>query len=885
MEPSIFRYILRHTRLEQIFLIVLTGVSMPFVYFSLEIPKLIINDAIGGGPVVHRIPLLGLEFGQVPYLLLLCFTFLALIILNGAVKYYINVYRGALGERMLRRFRYELYVRILRFPLAHFKRVSGGEIIPMITVETEPLGGFIGDAFALPAFQGGLLVTYLAFIFVQDPWLGLAAVALYPPQVWLIPKLQRKVNNLGKRRVQTVRKLSEKIGESVSGITEIHAHDTSHYERADVAHRLGLIYRIRFEIYRRKFFIKFLNNFLAQLTPFFFYSIGGVFVLQGDLTLGALVAVLAAYKDVLAPWKELLKYYQTKEDVRIKYTQVVEQFQPENMFAAELQEAEAEAGMKLGDRLSGINIGYTEDDFVHSVEGANFKIALGGQTAVVGANGSGKDDLARLMGRLVKPTAGRLSMNGDSLEQLPEAVTGRRIAYVGAEAFVFSGSVRDNLCYGLKHRPLAEARYDEQGARRRREMAADSRASGNTADDINADWIDYGAAGAADAAELDLRISEVLEVCSLSGDIFELGLQEPVDPVANPGLSAKILEARKALRHKLQQEEFASLVELFDRDRYNTNMSVAENLLFGSPIGGGVDFANPAANPLAAKALEEAGLSGEFIRIGKKLAEVMLDMFADVAPDSELFERFSFIGADDLPLFTALLNRVRAGEGEGGGGGENLSTDDRAMLMSLPFKLTVARHRLGLIDAAIQERLVRARKTLFQSLGEANGRIEFFDPQRINPAIPLQDNILFGRLAYGQAQARAKVGQLIRDTVTSLGVHTDIIRAGLEYDAGVAGSRLPIPLRRKLVVARCLLKRPDLLIVNGATSGLDPAAEKSLLTSVAEHMRGRGLIWVLDQPQLAEHFEEALLMSRGRVERQGPAAEVMDSAAFKALAA
>src|SRR3546814_15341676 len=82
---------------------------------------------------------------------------------------------------------------------------------------------------------------------------------------------------------------------------------------ARFAERLGRIYEIRFQIYKKKFFIKFLNNFLAQLTPFFFYAIGGYLVIRGSLSLGAMVAALAAYKDLSAPWKELLGYYERKE--------------------------------------------------------------------------------------------------------------------------------------------------------------------------------------------------------------------------------------------------------------------------------------------------------------------------------------------------------------------------------------------------------------------------------------------------------------------------------------------------------------------------------------------------------------------------------------------
>ena len=52
----------------------------------------------------------------------------------------------------------------------------------MVTAEVEPLGGFIGDAFALPVIQGGTLLTIVAFMFIQDPILGVAAIALYPVQ-------------------------------------------------------------------------------------------------------------------------------------------------------------------------------------------------------------------------------------------------------------------------------------------------------------------------------------------------------------------------------------------------------------------------------------------------------------------------------------------------------------------------------------------------------------------------------------------------------------------------------------------------------------------------------------------------------------------------------
>ena len=177
MEDGLFAYILRYSKRQQIILVLMTALSFPFYYLSLDLPKTIINDAISGTdfPVDISFDFAGFStsFGtleQVPYLLFLCFLFLFLVLINSGFKLVINIYRGTLGERMLRRMRLQLIERIMRFPLARFRSTSQGELVSMVNQETEPLGGFIGEAFSLPLYQGGMLLTILVFMFVQD-WL------------------------------------------------------------------------------------------------------------------------------------------------------------------------------------------------------------------------------------------------------------------------------------------------------------------------------------------------------------------------------------------------------------------------------------------------------------------------------------------------------------------------------------------------------------------------------------------------------------------------------------------------------------------------------------------------------------------------------------------
>lgn len=861
MEPSIYRYVLKHTFKDQILLILLTVASLPLVYITLEVPKRIINEAIGGQGAPYS--LLGFDLDQIGYLLVLCFFYLGLVILNGGFKYVNNVYRGVVGERMLRRFRYELYSRILRFPLPHFKRTSQGELIPMIVAETEPLGGFIGEAFALPAFQGGILLTYLSFIFVQDVFLGIASIMMYPLQMYVIPKLQRKVNALNKQRVRKVRTFSDRIGETVSGITEIHTHNTSRLARAVVGSILGAVFHIRYDVYRRKFFIKFLNNFLDKLTPFFFYSVGGYLVITGELSLGALVAALAAYKDISDPWKTLLKYYQTKEDVRVKYSQIIEQFQPENMLAEAMLDEEPEHIPPLTGSLNSTNLSYSEDGAVKLVDGVTFGLDSNTHIITVGLGNSGKDELAMLLARLIQPTGGRIAINNQNVAELPEAVLGRRMAYVGQNAYVFAGTIRDNLFYGLKHQPVTEPDYgDEEKNSRDHELKA-AIAADNSRDDVLADWIDYEAAGVADAAELEQKALALAELVDMESDLYQLGLRGKVDPSAHPELIEQILMARDKLRRRLQAPELADLMQSFDRDLYNTNMSVAENLLFGSALDPAFTLENLAINIDVRQVLDAAGLTDDMVEIGKQVAEIMIELFADVDPDSELFEQYSFISADDLPGFAKLIARAE----ELGAAG--LDEEERVRLLSLTFKLIPSQHRLGLIDEQLQSRLVDARRALAERLATMETAVEGFDAGRFNAALSVQDNILFGRPNPEQARAQTRIGELIAETVEEVDLHQAITKVGLDYEVGIGGSRLSLALRQKLAIARCLLKNPDVFIVNQATSALDPGAELQLVNKLIEYRKGQSLIWVSDRAELAKYFDSIMVLDGGKIREQG----------------
>ena len=868
MESSIFRFVLKHSRREQILLLTFTMLAFPFIYMSLELPKTIINQAIGGRDFPQRV--LGYELEQIPFLLLLCGIFLALVFVNGGFKYFINVYRGVVGERMLRRLRYLLFGRVLRFPLPQFRKTSQGEIVSMITAETEPLGGFIGDSLALPAFQGGTLLTILTFMFIQDPILGFAAISLYPIQTYIIPKLQRRVNLLRKERIVKVRKLSERIGEVVTGIREVHAHDTSQYELADFSERVGEIYGIRYQTYKLKFFIKFINNFLAQITPFFFYSIGGYLVINGELSFGALVAVLAAYKDLSDPWKELLNYYQIQADARVKYELLVETFQPAGMLPEEILSGDVVDDRPLLGELVAANLDLSEEEEGEGVFAGNLsmRVPLPQHVALLGGHGSGRERFATIVTGVSKPRAGSVSINGVDVTQAPESVTGRRTSYVGQEPSFRAGTLRENLYYCLKHRPVTPHEYDEEQRQMVERKLRDSRLAANSDADLNADWIDYEAIGVANPAALTERALEVLAVAEMDDDIYHFGLQGTLDPQSKPELAARILEARAALKSRLADPEIGSLVELFDGETYNDNMTVAENLMFGTPRDASLSTDQLADNVYLRRVLQDSGLLSPFLDIGRQIAAVMVDLFADVEPDSHLFEQFSFISADDLPEFKSLLARAADKPLE------DLEENDRRLLLSLPFKLIPARHRLGLVTDDLKARVLKARRLFAKGFGDGPPEVDFFDAERYSESISIQDNILFGRLAYGKPRAAVTIGALIEEVVENLDLRHPIMERGLDYSIGIGGARLTAAQRQKLAIARSVLKRPDVLVLDEATAILDGSSQSAVMRNLLEEFQGRALIWLVHRASLGKEFDQTVILERGRFLEQGPFTEL-----------
>ena len=874
MEPNLFRYVWQKSKREQIIVLLVILASIPFFFASFDIPRRIVNEAIqgrafqngkttaslfnltlplpeflGGSYVVYE----GVSLPQVEYLFALSFVFLALVLINGAFKYVINVQKGVLGERMLRRLRYDLFVQLMRFKPEDIRAVKPAEVAGMIKDEVEPIGGFVGDAFIQPVFLIVQAATAVVFIMLQSVWLGSLAVFIVALQALIIPALRREQLRLGRERQLASRQLAGRIGEIVDVAPALQGHGAVSFMQSDIAGRLGNLFDIRFALYRRKFAVKFLNNLLAQITPFFFYAVGGYFALKGKLDLGQLIAVIAAYRDLPPPIKELIDWDQQRADVIIKYEQVINQFSPTEVLRLDDEKTAVISGPIEQITISQLLV--TDNRGQTLLEPLTLTVMPGTCTVLAGAPGSGRDVLGRVLGRQIMGYSGKVNIGAVELSHLTVRSASHIIGYAGHEIEIIQGSLRENLVLSLQRRkPTQLFEKGMEPAERRRVIEAIR--SGNSPLRYEADWTDYSAAHIDQDYQVDLAIREVLDVLGVENEVYELGLagrilQKNLPIAERQRLEKALIDAREAVAEELQAANLTGLVETFDPLRYNPNATIGENLMFGSTKSDRLSHDNFLADPFGRSILQAEGLLVPLVSIGARIVTNVVEVFTGLPPGHQLFERYAFSKSIDFERMIEMSESLEKQDTRA-----SFDSEMEQQLVAIALGYIEPRHRFNLIDETFQRRILRARSSFRKYLPQTYVEdIYFYDATKFIYGATVRDNLLFGRIGYGVAESGARVSKIIKLALTRSGLDGEIYRLGLDAETGSKGRYLPARLRFAVPLVRALIKHPEIYVLDIEALLATTTDTKALVARLQAHCETKTLFLLLADESLAENAD------------------------------
>jgi len=563
------------------------------------------------------------------------------------------------------------------------------------------------------------------------------------------------------------------------------------------------------DLFKRKFTIKFINNFMNQLTPFFFYSAGGYLVIVGDLDFGSLVAVLAAYKDLASPWKACLNYIQRWADFNSRYEFVVESFIGEDVFGPERIFAQETDPLPGDLELSGVEGGPGTGGLTVS----RLVVAPGQMAAVSGGGNGAREALLRMMAGLLEPAAGRVTIGGQVLGDVTMPRIGATLAFVGSDPGMISRSIRDNLVYGLLRRAPDLA---EQSTADAMTLLREARRTGNITADPEGDWIDYAAAGAGGADELDRRLLDLVDRMGLADDLVASALNSQIDPGDAERWTGPILAARAELAAAFASDELDDIAEPWVAGKFNTNGTLLANVLFGlpsQPIRSARDYARL---PLIAEVLDACDARAELEAIGNDIAQEFATLVEAVEENSAVLDSFPAYPKADI---LAAADLIHSNHGQPV---EAMSPDQRETLLVLAMAFVQTRDRIDVLDDARIARLMACQARARKLLSAREGFV-LFDQDRFSPGRTVAENILNAKRRFDRKSAWKLLAERMEAAIRVAGLRDDLIRLGLGAPAGSGGSNLSANARRRTALVRAMLKRPRLLILDGIAASAEPA--------------------------------------------------------------
>ena len=272
---------------DQIVLSALSVLTFLLELAPLELQRRIINDAVGGAAF--------------RFIVVLCLLYVSAVLLQGGLKLFSNIYQGSVSEFVSRRLRLEPNLRAIAGSEQVFSPKDEGVAISVIVSEVDAVGGFVGTSFSAPVLNGGILLSVFSYMLFMQPWMALVALVVLIPQFFFIPALQAAINRSTEKRIQTLRAVA---GEAI----ERGAYQADQRENI-YRRRVGAVYRLNMQIYRRKFGMNFLMNFVHQLGVIGILSVGSWLLLHGRIELGTIVAFISGLNRTNEPWNDLVDFF------------------------------------------------------------------------------------------------------------------------------------------------------------------------------------------------------------------------------------------------------------------------------------------------------------------------------------------------------------------------------------------------------------------------------------------------------------------------------------------------------------------------------------------------------------------------------------------------
>jgi ABC-type multidrug transport system fused ATPase/permease subunit len=236
--------------------------------------------------------------------------YLGAMLLYAGLKYGLMVYQGWVGESTTKSARDQLAA----VAAERAARGAAGQTANIIGNEIDAVGGFVGTSISEFVVNITLLLSIASYMLYVQPVIALVSAVCLIPQVGLALYMQGDLNVLVERQVSLVRRLGN----------EAIVHNSARSKlRQKVLNTIRTIFSNRIELYLLKFGLKTLLNIAGGVGALSVLMVGGYLVIEGQTTLGTVVAFVTGFQRLSDPLGELLDFYRVSSTAKVQYRLIV----------------------------------------------------------------------------------------------------------------------------------------------------------------------------------------------------------------------------------------------------------------------------------------------------------------------------------------------------------------------------------------------------------------------------------------------------------------------------------------------------------------------------------------------------------------------------------
>jgi ABC-type multidrug transport system fused ATPase/permease subunit len=395
----------------------------------------------------------GIERHDTRTLAIVVVAFLASALLVWLATYAQTYLVGWVGQRALADLRIRIFKHLQSQPIGFYESRPAGVLISRMTNDVEALESLVTDS-VVTLFQSGLtLIGAIGVLIYLDATLALLTFCIVPfvagGSIWF-----RLVSAGAFRRTrETIGAITGYLQETLSGIRVVRsfgqepAHEARFAEVNEDNQEANMVtVRLNAAYFPA---VEMLSGIALALIVLY----GGDQALNGHITVGTVVAFVATLSFLFEPIQQLSQLYTTYQSGMAALEKIFQLLDT----APTLQDApNAPAlGPIRGEvRFEDVSFAYrprsrsNEEDEILALEHIDLDIPAGQTVALVGATGAGKSTMAKLAARFYDPSRGRVLVDGHDLREVSSHSLRSQMGIVPQEAFLFSGSVRENIAFG-----------------------------------------------------------------------------------------------------------------------------------------------------------------------------------------------------------------------------------------------------------------------------------------------------------------------------------------------------------------------------------------------------------------------------------------------------